>query len=372
MVGLDLPTSSFISSTFEYLADTPCSHSKYKPTVMADPRKRKDDYELVAVKSQDTTGKSNTAKAQPIGTLTYLLIIVSAIAIKSYQPIAISASQNEDGTYSYNKTTMVLLTEVAKLVACLIALGVQMSGVKPHMRSALTALSFTESLHFLVPAILYGASNTLAFIGMSFINPALFHVFGNIRIIVVGILSRLMKGAKMADIQWLALLFMTVGAIMATPGIANEDLMSKGNSILGLLLIILMCVCSSASSVYTEMNFKRTKELSIFYQNVVLYLYGILVNGIYLLATDLEMIQTNGFFYGYSRGAYLALFSQALMGVSLSFIFKYLDNIVYVISLTVSMIITIWLSIMFFGFELTIPFVCAVVVVIGSIYLYYR
>ena len=41
------------------------------------------------------------------------------------------------------------------------------AGVKPHMRSALTALSFTESLHFLVPAILYGASNTLAFI-----NPA--------------------------------------------------------------------------------------------------------------------------------------------------------------------------------------------------------
>lgn len=340
---------------------------------MGDPRKRKDDYELVAVKSEDdTTGKSTTAKAQPIGTLTYLLIIVSAIAIKSYQPIAISASQNEDGTYSYNKTTMVLLTEVAKLVACLIALGVQISGVKPHMRPALTALSFTESLHFLVPAILYGASNTLAFIGMSFINPALFHVFGNIRIIVVGILSRLMKGAKMSDIQWLALLFMTVGAIMATPGIANEDLMSKGNSILGLLLIILMCVCSSASSVYTEMNFKRTKELSIFYQNVVLYLYGILVNGLYLLATDMEKIQTNGFFYGYSRGAYLALFSQALMGVSLSFIFKYLDNIVYVISLTVSMIITIWLSIVFFGFELTIPFVCAVVVVIGSIYLYYR
>ena len=33
------------------------------------------------------------------------------------------------------------------------------------------------------------------------------------------------------------------------------------------------------------------------------------------------------------------------------------DNIVYVISLTVSMIITIWLF-----FELTIPFVCAVVI----------
>lgn len=340
---------------------------------MADPRKRKDEYELANIKTgEDSTGKDTSAKAQPISTLTYLLIIVSAIAIKSYQPIAISASQNEDGTYSYNKTTMVLLTEIAKLFACLIALGVQLSGVKPHMRVAMTSLSFTESLHFLVPAILYAASNTLAFIGMSFINPALFHVFGNIRIIIVGILSRVMKGAKMSDIQWLSLLFMTVGAIMATPGIANEDLMSESNSVLGLMLIVLMCVCSSASSVYTEMNFKRTKELSIFYQNVVLYIYGIIVNGIYLTLTDLEKIQENGFFYGYSRGAYLALFSQALMGVSLSFIFKYLDNIVYVISLTVSMIITIWLSIVFFAFQLTMPFICAVVVVIGSIYLYYR
>lgn len=345
---------------------------------MADhPRKRKEEYELVTVKSEDTASKTLSSKSPPISSLTYLLIIVSAIAIKSYQPIAISASQNEDGTYSYNKTTMVLLTEVAKLVACAIALFVQLSGVKPHVRETMTSMTFSESLHFLVPAILYGASNTLAFIGMSFINPALFHVFGNIRIIIVGILSRLMKGAKMSDIQWLSLVFMTVGAIMATPGIADEDLLSEKSSFVGLFFIVLMCVCSSASSIYTEMNFKRTKELSIFFQNVVLYVYGILVNGLYLVVTDLENIQTNGFFYGYSKGAYLALFSQALMGVSLSFIFKvcttqFLDNIVYVISLTVSMIITIWLSIVFFDFELSMPFICAVIIVVGSIYLYYR
>jgi len=60
------------------------------------------------------------------------------------------------------------------------------------------------------------------------------------------------------------------------------------------------------------------------------------------------------------------------MGVILSFVFKYLGNIVYVISLTVSMVITAVLSIMFFDFECTLTFMCAVLVVTTAIYLYYR
>jgi len=223
----------------------------------------------------------------------------------------------------------------------------------------------------MVPAVLYGASNTLVYIGMSYINPALFHVFGNIRILTAGVLYRLMMGRKMGDTQWLALVLLTCGALLATPEGKADDKEGE-NNFLGLVFLVLMCLCSTASSIYTEINYKKTQELSIFFQNCVLYVYGIAVNMIWLLATDGERLEREGFFYGFDRRAFVVLVAQSSMGVSLSFIFKYLDNIVYVIALTVSMFISAVFSIIYFDFQVSTTFFCALVVVTVSIYHFYR
>ena len=133
-----------------------------------------------------------------------------------------------------------------------------------------------------------------------------------------------------------------------------------------------MCTCSTCSSIYTEINYKKTQELSIFYQNVVLYTYGILVNGIWLYVTDSDSFDSNELFDGMDSSALNVLIAQSVMGVSLSFIFKYLDYIVYVISLTISMFISATFSAFFFEFQFTVSFLCALVVVTIAIYQYYR
>lgn len=310
-------------------------------------------------------------KSDQVSTLKYCLILGLAIGIKSWQPLAIAGSKRADGSYGYNKTAMVILVEFVKLIFCTIVFFFQYSSTDVRTRHLLHNLPFDQSLHFLVPAILYGASNTLVYMGMSYINPALFHVFGNTRILTAGILYRIMMGKKQSDIQWLSLLLLTSGAILATPTGEVESKPGE-NNFLGLVILILMCLCSTSSSIYTEINYKKTHELSIFFQNMVLYVYGILVNTLWLFATDSENIANNGFFYGMDGPAMVVLTAQASMGVSLSFIFKYLDNIVYVIALTVSMFITAMLSIIFFDFEFSIPFGCALIVVTIAIYHYYR
>jgi UDP-galactose transporter len=302
----------------------------------------------------------------------YLLMLLLAIGLKSWQPLAIASAKQDDGSYTFNKTSMVVTMEVVKLVFCSVMLFFQLSGQDPIVRHSMTKLSFTTSLHFLVPSLLYGASNTIVYFSMSYINPALFHVLGNIRIIVAGVLYRFIMQRKQSDLQWTSLVLLMVGAALATPGVNNIDFTGEDNStLLGLFFVVLMCVCSTASSIYTEMFFKRTKELSIFYQNTVLYLYGVVVNVIILLSTDPGLFQ-RGFFEGWDAAAVQVLICQSAMGVSLSFIFKYLDNIVYVFSLTVSMLLTIWMSILFFDFSLDATFVFAIIVVCAAIYLYYR
>jgi hypothetical protein len=60
------------------------------------------------------------------------------------------------------------------------------------------------------------------------------------------------------------------------------------------------------------------------------------------------------------------------MGLSLSFVFKFLNNIVFVMACTVSMFLAAIISVWAFDFNITVIFVISLFVVSISIYLYYR
>ena len=342
-------------------------------------RKRGDaEYELVSTKKgkyEPDILPTPIAKKQPrkLGLLPYCLMIFFAVFIKAWQPIAIANAKDEDGKYKFQKTAMVILVEMLKFFMCIPPFLAHLAATEPHKRKDLTDLPFVQSLHFLVPSLLYGASNTLVYLSLAYMNPALFHVFGNIRIITTGLLQRVMMGSKKSDVQWVALVLLTIGAVIASPGVSNPDLMGTDTTaFLGLIFTVLMCLCSTSSSIYTEKYYKKTEGLSIFYQNILMYLYGMLVNTIYLLFTEPEVLFEKGLTYGFDFNSYVVLFVQAVMGVSLSFIFKYLDNIVYVISLTVSMLLTVVYSAIFLDFTITIAFMAALAIVTTAVYLYYR
>lgn len=340
---------------------------------MATPvRERIKDQVEIKVVVQNTPEKPMVKPVSSnVSTFKFVLILFIAIGMKSWQPIAVGMSKREDGTYSYNKTFMVLLVELCKLVFCTGAFLAHYKATPLQERYLLYNLSFGQSLHFIIPSILYAIANTMVYVGISFINPALFHVFGNIRIMTASILYRIFMKKPQSDLQWLALILLTAGAILASP---TESLKLKPgeNNVLGLICSIIMCVCSSTSSIYTELNYKRTQHLSIFYQNMVLYAYGIVVNGMWILYSSYEDITENGLFDGFDGHAFHVLISQAAMGISLSFIFKYLDNITYVIAFTVSMFLSAILSIIFFEFEFTLQFSSALLIITIAVYHYYR
>ena len=343
--------------------------------------KDKADYQAVDTSTMQTfnvaQGDAPPKPPSEVPAVLYFTMICLAIGVKCWQPLAIAGAKNPDGSFSFNKTTMVLLVEFVKLLFCGCVFLVQYLTSPAPRRSALTDLTFRQSLHYLVPAVLYAASNTLVYYGMSYINPALFHVLGNIRIITAGVLYRFMMGKKQTDIQWAALLILTFGAAIVTPDMDEAGSESSKNPLWGLFFIILMCICSTSSSIYTEKYFKKSQDVSIFYQNCILYAYGIVVNAIYLLITDSKGLVEQGFFEGYDSRALVVLAAQSTMGVTLSFVFKvscrqYLNNIVYVISLPVSMVLTAGLSILFYAFTITVTFIAAVGIISASIYLYYR
>ena len=313
-----------------------------------------------------TTIKIST-KSDSISWLAYILILILAIGVKVLQPLVIADAKNLDGSYNFNESTMVLLVEIVKLLFCVCVFAFQYYSADQDKRKALHDLSFKESLHFIIPAILYAASNTLVYYGLSYINPALFHVFGNLRILIAAILYRIMMKKQLTDIQWLGLFLIAAGAILSKPEDENTE---SENYLFGIFLVFLMNLTSTCASIYTEKYYKKTQDLSIFYQNIVLYLYGIIA--IYIVLIIEGNHNEKGTFDGFDSKGINVLFVQSAMGISLSFIFKYLDNIVYVISLTVSMFIAAILSNILFDFPVTFSFICGMIIVTIAIYLYYR
>lgn len=296
----------------------------------------------------------------------YTLIIVFSILIKVLQPLAIQNSKDSDGEYRYNESTMVLLVEIVKLVFCALVFYLQYRSAPFAQRSELHNLTFAQSLHFLVPAILYAASNTLVYIGMSYISPAFFHVFGNIRILTAGIMYRLMMKKKQTDIQWLSMILIAAGALLSS---TDEKKGDSKNPVLGFVFIMTMTVFSTSASIYTEKYFKKSQGVSIFFQNVILYSYGIIVN---ILILTFRHSSDKGIFEGFDSAGLIVLLVQSTMGVSLSFIFKYLDNIVYVISLVVSMFLTALITTIFTDFSFSMNFITSLLVVTIGIYFFYR
>lgn len=98
------------------------------------------------------------------------------------------------------------------------------------------------------------------------------------------------------------------GAMLASPAVDMSEL-KDSNTIIGIAITICMCTASTSSSIYTEKIFKASAELSIFYKNIVLYLYGILVNLAFLIYRNPELITGGAFLAGWNFYTYVALLS---------------------------------------------------------------
>lgn len=328
----------------------------------------KNNYESVKTDTGLDSEVELIPASKKISNFKYTLMLTFSICIKVLQPLTISKAKSSDGSIRFNESTMVLLIESAKLVFCLCMFVFQYSVSKSESKQELYSLTFIQSLHFLIPALLYGASNTLVYFGMSYISPALFHVFGNTRILTAGIMYRIIIGKKQTDIQWLSMIIIAIGAIMSSNTNSSGELK---NAFIGFFLILAMSIFSTSASIYTEKFFKKSENVSIFYQNCLLYTFGLLVNAGALIIRSNSM-DGKEVFAGFDIYAVFVLIVQSIMGISLSFIFKYLDNIVYVISLVISMFLTAIISSFTDNFEFTFTFLSSLMLVTIGIYFFYR
>ena len=100
------------------------------------------------------------------------------------------------------------------------------------------------------------------------------------------------------------------------------------------------------------------------------YAWGVVFNALALFAKDRERIAAGGLFQGYSPIVGVLIVNNALVGLAISAVLKFANNLVRVFAHTAAMLLTMILEALFMGAPVSPQLLTSMVVVSASTYLY--
>ena len=310
----------------------------------------------------------------------------------------------------YFSSTAVFLNEVLKLAVCAsIALYEISRNVAPStpataLFSTLTHNVFTgDSWKLAIPATLYTLQNSLQYVAISHLDAATLQVTYQFKILPIAIFSVIILRRSLSAQKWAALALLMFGvAVVQLPASPSsglgplrdihsrlylprsikelkrwgqvapvglhkrsatyegitEDLgldQAPKNAVLGLSAALLACTVSALGSVYFEKILKEsTVHVSIWVRNVQLAVYSIFpAFFIGVIFVDGEAISKAGFFIGYNWVVWGVIASQAAGGILVALCVHYADTIAKSFATSLSILLSLFFSIMIFDFKLT-------------------
>ncbi|XP_005090456.1 probable UDP-sugar transporter protein SLC35A4 [Aplysia californica] len=302
----------------------------------------------------------------------WTVIILGEVLMYGGYGILVNLSK-VNGRLPYLPSSFVLCTEILKMIICLVILW---SEKRKEMSRSITLYS---ALPFAVPALCYCVNNNLAVVLQSHMDPATYMVLGNLKIVSTAVLYKFIMKKHIKTTKWFAV------GLLATGGVLNSytALQAKSLSLSeihatwqGMLLLCCYCFISGFSGVYTEYILKQNFELSVYYQNALLYMFGVVFNSAVWIIQALRQTtvtkdtQELYIFNGYSVFTWALIITQAATGLIMSLIMKHLNNLVRLFIVSSSPLVTTMLAHVFFSLHVPFEFVLSGISVAAAIFLY--
>lgn len=329
--------------------------------------------------------------------LTFVIFLLY-ISLFIGQGIFVTASQEANNSYSYNTITVVLLTEILKLVVSAILYCREKNFIS--LLQDVRKDSNVMMLYF-VPAFLYCLYNNLAFVNLSTFDPTTYYLLLQLRVVITGILFQIIFKKYLTSRQWISLLLLTFGCMLkqvnlnslygdtnddseaaavqqvslsstAAPKVSGKNMTGFDLS-LNALLILAQTIFSCLAGVYNEYLLKdKGADVNIFVQNVFMYIDSIVCNILVLFLNG----QVVGAFTAESLRAILRfnviiiIVNNAAIGIVTSFFLKYMNSIVKTFASALELLFTAVLCYFLFAIPIYINTALAIGVVSFAIYLY--
>lgn len=302
--------------------------------------------------------------------------ILAGVVLMTSQPIFVKLSQVEgpDGApqTEYSKFSSVLLTELGKALFSLAAL-IFGGGLREVARNSGQEF-FREALQYAVPELIYCINNFLVFVILEYVDMTTFQLLGQLKIVFTGLLFRIVLRRRLSDYQWLAIWQLACGATVSQ--IPTSEPQKTNAPFFGVVLSVVSCCLSALAGIYNEKIMKDKASVSIHWQNLQLYTWGIIFCLIgdrvspvirHLLNPDAEAeARPQSLLSGYNVWAVVVVLNNMFMGLSISAILKFVDNIARVYTHTMAMLTTSVLAVVLFHEKAVSLQMCLGIAIVSS------
>ena len=271
-------------------------------------------------------------------TLAQISSCVLLVSFSVSATIFAEASKLPDSTYPYNTFVIPCVVEAVKLLVSTLLLT--------HTRcvqGSAQNLTLHNTAFYIFPAFCYFVSNNCMFHIIKHLGAPTFQIMNNLKVLSTGIFMYVFLDKKLSWLQWKALIILALGCMVTQLSPNPESSSSTAETQLahlsGYVLVLINITAAGAGGVFSEKLLKGTTmetsvctetsstETSIHWQNIQLYIFG-LVFGLISLYMDDGNVSPASAFRGFNCFAFATVVSLATCGLLVSFILKHLDNIV--------------------------------------------
>lgn len=274
---------------------------------------------------------------------------------------------------AYSVCTMVIMTELLKLVFSVILLAREVEGLGRAINTLRTEFAHhrTECLKLLVPAGLYFCQNNILIFAVTNLDTAVYQVCYQMKLVVTAMLSVVLLGRSLSKAQWLAVLLLCAGIVAVNMSAAGEKVQAKGgqNPTLGLMAVFCAAFTSGMAGVYFEKLVKGGQQ-SVWARNFFLAFFSLGFGAITMVVKEPQALSRDAFFHGYDSLVCTVVVVNALGGMIVAMVIKYADNILKGFATGISTLLSTLCSIMLFGFQPNALFALGAAVVIFSTFMY--
>ena len=294
--------------------------------------------------------------------------------------------------HRYHASEAVCLSELTKLFISLgLAARAEPEGESFYQRlrgAAEGAYADPTSYVLIVPATLYAVQNNLQYVAASNLEPAVFQLLYQMKLLTTAFFSVALLNRKLAPMQWGGVALLALGlAVVATSARDPTRLVEKHavNIAVGSSAVLAACCTSGFSSVYFERVVKGAREkkigeiapkkttqkpISVWARNAQMATFSTFIALFGCLCKDGRVIRERGALAGFTPIVWSVVALQATGGLCAAAVIAYADNLLKGFATGGSMLLSTFISWLWLGFEITPGFALGASMVLGSMWVY--
>ncbi|XP_012350252.1 UDP-galactose translocator [Apis florea] len=271
-------------------------------------------------------------------------------------------------------STAVVMAEVVKFLTCLILVFIEEGNFLKFFDSLKLIIikQPIDTLKVSVPSLLYIIQNNLLYVSASNLDAATYQVTYQLKILTTAFFAVVILRRSLRNTQWGALILLVIGVVLVQLAQSSDTSLPSGieqNHLLGFSAALSACFLSGFAGIYFEKILKDS-DISVWIRNIQLSLLSLPFGLITCFVNDGEMLQKQGFFFGYDLFICYLIILQAGGGLIVAMVVKYADNILKGFATSLAIIISCVASIYLFNFNLSFQFSIGAILVILSIFMY--